>query len=310
MRRHAPPREAGMNRTTLAYEQLIERFVAWARTRPDIHAAIVVGSRARADRPADEWSDLDIAMFVTDPEPYLTSTDWLKSMGDFRITFVEPTMGGEMERRVLFNGGLDVDLSVIPYAKMKQMIQHGVPPEVAGIIRRGIRVLLDREGLAARLNPTDTEPASPGSPAQAEFLDAINDFWYHAVFTAKKIRRGELWYAKACTDGYMKRLLLKMIEWHAQTTNGRHCDTWHDGRFMERWADPRVLEGLRDAFAHYDQDDIRRALLATMDLFRWLAEEIAERLAYRYPTHTDEYAVKLVSTLLPAEVQTDTSDDT
>ena len=79
---------------------------------------------------------------------------------------------------------------------------------------------------------------------------------------------------------------------------------------MERWADPRALERLCDAFAHYDQDDIRRALLATMDLFRWLAEEIAERLAYCYPTHTDEYAVKLVSALLPAEVQTDTGDDT
>ncbi len=82
-----------MNQTTLAYEQLIEKFVAWARTRPDIHTAIVVGSRARADRPADEWSDLDIVMFVTDPEPYLTSADWLNNMGDIRITFVEPTMG-------------------------------------------------------------------------------------------------------------------------------------------------------------------------------------------------------------------------
>jgi len=297
-----------MNQTALAYEQLIERFVAWARTHPDIHVAIVVGSRARAERPADEWSDLDIAMFVTDPEPYLTSADWLNNMGDFRITFVEPTMGGEMERRVLFNGGLDVDFSIIPYAKMKQMIQHGVPPEVAGIIHRGIRVLLDREGLAARLNLTDIEPASPGSPAQAEFLDAISDFWYHAVFTAKKLRRGELWYAKACTDGYMKRLLLRMIEWHSQTINGGHCDTWHDGRFMERWADPRVLEGLCDAFAHYDQDDIRRALLATMDLFRWLAKEIAERLAYRYPTLADEYATELVSASLRAEIQTDNSD--
>jgi len=95
MRRHAPRREAGMNQGTLAYEQLIERFVAWARTRPDIHVAIVVGSRARADRPADEWSDLDIVMFVTDPEPYLTSTDWLNNMGDFRITFVEPTVTPE-----------------------------------------------------------------------------------------------------------------------------------------------------------------------------------------------------------------------
>ena len=46
------------------------------------------------------------------------------------------------------------------------------------------------------------------------------------------------------------------------------CGTLHDGRFMEHRADPRVLEGLRPAFVHCDQDDIRRALLATMELFR------------------------------------------
>lgn len=60
---------------TEAYEQIIDRFVAWARTRPDIHAAIVVGSRARTDRPADEWSDLDIVVFATDPSPFLNSTE-------------------------------------------------------------------------------------------------------------------------------------------------------------------------------------------------------------------------------------------
>ena len=82
-----------MKQTALTCEQSIERFVARALTQPDIHAAIVVGSRARADRPADEWSDLDIVIFVTDPEPYLTSTDWLNNMGDFWITLTKPTTG-------------------------------------------------------------------------------------------------------------------------------------------------------------------------------------------------------------------------
>lgn len=291
-----------MNEISLAYEQIIERFVAWAQPRLDIRVVIVIGSRARLDHPADEWSDLDIVMFVTDPEPYLTQTDWLDNMGDIRITFVEPTTGGEKERRVLFDGGLDVDFAVIPYAKMELMLQYGVPPEVAGIFHRGMRVLLDREGSVSRLNATGIEPSLSDSPVQAEFLEAINDFWYHAVWTAKKFKRGELWTAKACADGYMKRLLLKMIEWRAATMRGGDRDVWHDGRFLEQWADPRVLEGLRDAFAHYDHDDVRRALLATMDLFRWLAKETAERLACRYPESADEYATGLVNTLLSQDI--------
>ncbi len=287
-----------MSQTTLAYEQLIERFVAWAQARADLRAAIVLGSRARADRPADDWSDLDIVLVVTDPKPYLISADWLMDIGNFWITFVEPTAtGGEMERRVLFKDGLDVDFSIVPYARIEQMIQDGFPTEVVEGFRRGMRVLLDRDGLAGRLNPTDTEPASPRSPTPAEFLQEINDFWYHAVWTAKKLRRGELWTAKSCCDGYMKRLLLKAMEYQARAVNGWHYDTWHNGRFLERWADPRALEGLRRAFAHYDEDDIWRALLATMDLFRWLTMETAERMSYPYPALADERATELVRTL-------------
>ena len=37
--------------------ELTEAAIAdWARERPDAHAAVVVGSRARSDTPADRWS--------------------------------------------------------------------------------------------------------------------------------------------------------------------------------------------------------------------------------------------------------------
>ena len=64
-----------------------------------------------------------------------------------------------------------------------------------------------------------------------------------------------------------------MIEWHARA--GGH-DTWFHGRFLEKWADPRAVKEMRDAFAHYDEADIWRALLASMDLFRWLDADQSE----------------------------------
>ena len=41
-------------------DELLQRFQAWAEQRADIRAALLVGSRARAERPADAWSDIDI----------------------------------------------------------------------------------------------------------------------------------------------------------------------------------------------------------------------------------------------------------
>jgi len=287
------------------YEQLVERFVKWAEACPDVRAAVIVGSRARVDHPADDWADLDIIIITTDPKRYLSTTDWLENIGNPLLTFLEPTAtGGEMERRVLFEGMLDVDFSIIPKERAQQLLQAGMTPQIsvqiANILGRGMRVLLDKDGVAAQLGALLPSVKIPTRqpPTHHEFLEVISDFLYHAVFTAKHLRRGELWWAKMCCDCYMQRLLLRMVEWHACATRGWDCDTWFRGRFLEEWADPRVLEGLHGAFAYYDKDDVSRALLAVMDLFRWIAMETAEKLGYPYPTEADRRVTGWVKTRL------------
>ena len=55
--------------------------------------------------------------------------------------------------------------------------------------------------------------------------------------------------------------------------------------------------GVTRGFAHYTQDDVWRALLATMDLFRWLSEESAELLGYGYPSYGADRASELLAAL-------------
>ena len=102
----------------------------------------------------------------------------------------------------------------------------------------------------------------------------------------KHLRRGELWAAKTVgVDGGMKSLLLHMIGWHARA--GGRGGRVEDGRHLEEWADPAVVEELAGVFAHYDEDDLWRASLATMNLFRRLATETAERLGLPYDATAD-----------------------
>jgi aminoglycoside 6-adenylyltransferase len=291
-----------MHQTALAYEQLLERFVAWAQTQPDIRAAIILGSRARTERPADEWSDLDLWIITTDPDRLLSQTDWLEHLGTPWLTFLEPTAtGGGTERRVLFEGGLDVDFVPTPVELVQRFAAEGWPPDIAGVIRRGAHFVLDKDRLAASLELAPGDPPAPRPPTEDQFLNLVNDFWYHAVWVAKKLRRGELWTAKTGCDSYMKRLVLAMIEWHARAVSGWSSDTWHGGRFLEQWADPNAIAGLRVAFAHYDEADVRRALFATVDLFRWLAAETAARLSYPYPAAAEEHVTNLVRNYLLEE---------
>lgn len=92
----------------------------------------------------------------------------------------------------------------------------------------------------------------------------------------------------------MKLSLLRLTEWHAKATAGWNLNTWAQGRFLERWADPRVLAALGGAFAHYEVEDVWRALFATMELFRWLARETADKLGLSHPTFAEKRASEWV----------------
>ena len=279
----------------MSFDEIERRFVAWAGRREDVRAALVVGSRARSERPADELSDLDIVLFARSPERLLDDQQWVQELGDVAITFVEPTpVGGILERRVLFTDGADVDFSVVPAEVLDDPDQlAGVAAETVG---RGARVLVDTDGALRSLLSRVPPRRRPEPPSQDDLTELVNDFWYHAVWAARKLRRGEVFTAKGCVDGYLKRVILRDLAWHARAAGD--TDTWHEGRFLEEWADPRALEQLRAAYGHYDRDDVRRALVATMELFSWLGPETAERHGLVYPAEAERHAVGLVEQLV------------
>ena len=304
-------------------KQLEDRFTAWANSRPDIRAAIVIGSRARIERPADEWSDLDIIIFTTAPEYYLSKIDWLENIGTPLLNYLQDTpTGGQRERRVLFEGGLDVDFTIVSNGEAKSLLRflrvrkrfprlfQLLPKEksrkiiqeiadFARIIRRGMRVLVDKDRIAAHLPLLiGSFSSSPPKPTQSEFLAVLDEFWYFAVLMSKKLRRGDLWTAARINNCSMKQLLLEMVEWHARAINGWDYDTWQCGTFIEDWADPRAVSALSNMFAHYDAPDIRHSLSVTLDTFRWLAFETAEQLHFPYPAVTDERVKGLLDTYL------------
>lgn len=284
---------------------MLERFISWAQAEEGIRAAFVFGSRARLDHPADEWSDLDLLFLVDEPQAYVEATEWLQHMGEPWVSFLERTPDGGFERRVLFEGGLDVDFIPESVAGFRKMLAEGLPSIIGDIFRRGFRVLVDKDGLAEQITAVQTQTVVPVPSSDSEYLSIVNDFWFHTVWTAKHLRRGELWWAKSCCDGYLKNLLLRMLEFHARATNGPNFDTWMRGRFLEEWADPRAVATLPQIYAHYEEQDIWRALLATMELFRWLALETAGIIGYEYPAYGDERCTELVQQLFSSRVGND-----
>jgi aminoglycoside 6-adenylyltransferase len=115
-----------------------------------------------------------------------------------------------------------------------------------------------------------------------------NDFWYHLLWGAKKLRRGELLLAKQVCDCYLTERLVELVRWRAGDQ-----DTWHGYRLFERWAGEQTSEALRKTFARYDADDIGRALRAKGELFGQLEHGVAQRFGLVEPVDRGEILRRL-----------------
>lgn len=260
-------------------------FVTWAQTNEDIRGAFVVGSQARTDHPADEWADLDIILFARNVERYQNATDWLAAFAPVWISLAGRTIAGDPERLVLFEGGAQVDFvfhSNDVLSQVPQMLASGNIPDT---IRRGTRVLLDKDGALAQMQAPSHPPAHPPAPRPpdaAAFQEALDAFWFQAVYCARQLRRDELWMFQNGSTGMQWRLL-QMAEWRARAAHGGEYDTWHGGKFIAEWAGADVYADLRRTFARLDRQDGWQALQARLEVFHRLAQDVAAQWGLPYP---------------------------
>lgn len=202
----------------VALDELEAQFARWALAHPDIRAVMVVGSRARQDHPADEWADLDLIIFTTDVRHYLSSSDWMQSLGNVWVASQGKTVRGDPEWLVTLEGGYDADfvftssgqlrwaLRALALLRRSPQLKRALPPAVEAIIAefhsgasdvfaRGVRVMLDRDRLIRDMRRLFRDRPPANQVTEDSFLSAVNSFWLTAGRAAKKLRRGELWVA-------------------------------------------------------------------------------------------------------------------
>lgn len=267
------------------YSSFEEKFKNWAKETDNIQAAFIIGSRARMDHPADEWSDMDIVLYTYNHEYYIEHSDWLKPFGNIISSFAFMTAGKDMERLTLFEGGWQVDFVIQPYEVLKKMSEKRTIPQN---FLRGVKVIVDKEQISSKILP-DKFTAPLYTPVSEEiFLNTVQMFWFGVMYVAKQILRNELWVVKT-RDIELKNLLLQMIEWHERAKNGNDYDTWHAGRFIYQWADSETYKGLFKAFGHFDKIDSWNALLNSASLFKRLSKELSEKLGFKHSPELENH---------------------
>ncbi|MNC47744.1 Streptomycin adenylyltransferase [compost metagenome] len=87
------------------YDGIINNLIKYGITSDLIKAEVLIGSQSRQSNcanSADEYSDLDVILFVTDIDFFINSDEWIDSIGSYYISFTEKTVSGGIERRIIF----------------------------------------------------------------------------------------------------------------------------------------------------------------------------------------------------------------
>ena len=276
-------------------QEIEQRFIAWGQKEENLRAAVVVGSQARLDHPADAWSDLDILLFARSASLYQDSTAWVEALAPVWVSIPSRTVAGEAERLVLFAGGLQVDFvfndaSVL--AGLAQMAASGQLPEA---VLRGVRVLFDKDQVIPPL-PDPGKPSAQPPPNPETFTRAWESFWFSAVHAAKQLRRGDLAFYKGAEQG-MRHLLLPFLEWCTRAERGWDTDTWHNGRFIREWLDAASYKELAETYTPLESEACWRGLLRLVALFQRSARETAAAVGLVYPAEKDASLAQFVQHL-------------
>ena len=263
------------------YHQLQSQLVAWAESVQAVSVILVVGSQARQVKPADEYSDLDISLYVSWNDEY-EDEFYLHWMRDFAPVWMilEEHHDETKSWLILYQGGIKVDFSVTPVGALQSLIDEKTLWDAQ---QRGYQILLDKDGIAVQLPaPTPFSPPPYTPPTQEQFVKRVEGYFYGAVYVAKQIRRGNLWKIK-WADQIQQTMLLEMLEWHAHATHDSPMDTYYRGDFMRDWVSEATWQELHNVFAHFNAADSQNSLITSVRLFTRLTEETAVKLGYEYP---------------------------
>jgi aminoglycoside 6-adenylyltransferase len=285
------------------FTNLADRIRKWAKTRCDLRVVVIVGSQARAQPPADEYSDLDLVLFCANPDVYAVHAGWAESIGAPWLAVRGTTGRGDLEWAVVFEGGAKVDFvftslpEELRTAPLMALLQHSA---YGFVYQRGARVLFDREHPEDENRILSFPGQAQSNPTYEEFCQAVQRFFLQGLRAARFLRRGELWRAARLINGGLKDPYLTLLEWHARSAQQPRSDTWYEGHFLEQWADPRALRELPGLFAACTPKDLWHALWASLEAMRWIAGETASQLGLVYPVDLDAQITQVIQSLREA----------
>ncbi|MDA2311830.1 aminoglycoside 6-adenylyltransferase [Bacillus cereus group sp. MYBK35-2] len=266
-------------------KEMIDLIMNTAKEDERIRAVIMNGSRVNPNVKKDCFQDFDIIYAVKDIRSFTSNHNWIHRFGEIMIVQMPEEMSlipadedGKFPYLMQFMDGNRIDLTLVPV----ELINNFVRQDSLS------KLLLDKDNCMEGFPPASDKDYLIKKPTEKEFLDCCNEFWWCSTNVAKGLWREELSYVKGMLDGPVRDMLIVMLEWHIGMKTDFIVNVGKFGKHFEKYIEKDMWVQFKRTFSNAEYENIWESFFVMGNLFREVANEIANAYGYPYPQGDDD----------------------
>jgi len=249
-----------------------------------IRAVLLNGSKANPNSKRDIFQDFDIVYMVNEIDTFIRDHSWIDIFGERIILQMPAQMEIEEIKNepvsfsylMLFKDRNRIDLTLFPVDKIKDEFEKDSLT----------LLLLDKDNLFSSLPPSGNIDYLIEKPTEKMFRDCCNEFWWVCPYVAKGLWRQEIIYAKDMLENPVRKMFLKLIEWHIGVETGFSVSFGKSGKNMQAYISPELYNKIISTYPNAEAGSIWKSLFIMAGIVSDLAKDISKKLSFEY--HTDE----------------------
>jgi lincosamide nucleotidyltransferase len=271
-----------------ARRELVQRMRGAAERDERIAGMLDYGSSSEGR--VDEWSDIDVAIFLRDADFDAFTRDWKEwaaQFGELLLAYVR-YVGHPWTIYAAEPVPLRVDFDLHRESTIEEVVSWpNSPLSVASM------VWCDKTGgrLSAYVRQLIGQPLRPADVG-ATFEQVCGDFWYFLLMAFCKLQRGQQWFARELFHQVVLDNLFRLLRLEANV-----LDRWPVASTawnIERLIAPGRLAQLDACIPAAGTRGLRQALFRTAQLGREVCEAIAAHRGWVWPDALGERVVRIM----------------
>ena len=236
------------------------------------------GSRNDPTVSADEWSDLDVTVFVREALNAEAWSQWVCAIG-------ESVIWQHLLNRDLFGKSSEIwDTYLVRYAGTKRIDWKFAPiADLQNYLAAdSLNQIVWRKGHIVSSHATNALSHVVTLPTKAEFLDAINEVLWCAGNVAKALHRENLVHANEQLNDNVRPGVLQLLSWQVALTRD-HFDAGSHWKFLASALSEAERQQLIASYAQADLKQTLASLQTLIDLSEAVSRDLAEQLQFELP---------------------------